>query len=154
MKKMAGILAGVFCLTAFSGCGLLDFLNKEEKSYKDKVAEKLSLDFSDATLVEEWDTHGGFHGDGVAFLKLTVADGFESKLSASWKAFPLTEGSEVYQYYYEWGGTFEHPDVSGVKVIPEIENGYWWYEAESAQNWNFAALDIDTDTFYYYEFDS
>ena len=50
MKKMAGILAGVFFLTAFSGCGLLDFLNKEEKSYKDKVAEKLSLDFSEEFL--------------------------------------------------------------------------------------------------------
>ena len=154
MKKLAGVLAIAVCMKAFSGCGLLSLFNKEEKSNKDRAAEVLSLDLSAATVAEEWDTHGGIHGDGVTFLKLSVADGFESNLGTGWQAFPLTEGSDVYKYYYEWGGTFEHPDVSGVKVIPEIENGYWWYEAERQQNWIFAALDVDTDTFYYYKFDS
>ena len=154
MRRIFAFIATLSCIVVFGGCGFLTHLGQKQ-SLKGEVAEKLSLDISSATVLEEWDTHGGFHGDGVAFLKLTVVDGFERNLGVGWKPFPLTEDSEVYRYYYEWGGTFEHPDVSGVKVIPEITNGYWWYEAEgTGLNWNFAALDMDTDTLYYYEFDS
>jgi hypothetical protein len=154
MRRIFAVLAASSCIVVFSGC---NFLNPfaQKQSFKEKVAEKLSLNLSGAMVVEEWDTHGGFHGDGEAFLKMTVADGFENTLGAGWRAFPLTEESEVYRYYYEWGGMFENPDKPNEKIIPEIENGFWWYEAEGAGlNFNFAALDMDTDTLYYYEFDS
>ncbi len=148
MKKLIGLILFVVCISALlCGCKLF----AEEKSLKDTVAEHLQLDLNNTTVLEEWDTHGGFHGDGETFVKLSCADGFEETLGSEWKPLPL-EG-EAYRYFYEWGGVFEHPET-GEKVIPEVENGYWYFKNTGPMNWEFALLDCEENILYFYVFDA
>ena len=68
-----------------------------------------------------------------------------------WQALPL-EGS-AYQYFYEWGGVLEDPET-GADLIPEIENGYWFYRDTGPMNWDLAIYDCNENILYYYEFDA
>ena len=165
MRKLAVVVLSVTCAITMSSCGVVSSvisgLLEPKKTFKEIVGERLSLDLSSAEVLEEWDTHGGFHGDGEAFLKLAVPDGFETKLSIEetvegkveegWRALPLT--GIAYAYYYEWGGLFEHPET-GERVIPEIVNGYWYYTETGAMNWDLVILDVDENIFYFYEWDA
>ena len=148
MKRFIGLIAFVVCISSLlCGCNL--FAN--EKSTKDTAAEHLQLDLNNTTVLEEWDTHGGFHGDGEAFIKLSCPDGFEESLGSEWKPLPL-EG-EAYQYFYEWGGVFEHPGTNE-RCIPEVKNGYWYFKSPGALNWDFALYDCEENILYFYEFDA
>jgi hypothetical protein len=143
-----------------SGCDLLKGLFCKT-SYLEVVEERLGLSLDEAQVLEEWDTHGGFHGDGETFVKMSVPDGFEQTLGIGetvdgkagdgWYALPLT--GTAYDYFYEWGGLFEHPET-GERVIPEVSNGYWYYTATGAMNWDFSILDIDENVLYFYEWDA
>ena len=130
-----------------SGCVMFG----KTKSLTEKAEESLQLSLEETTVLEEWDTHGGFHGDGESFLKLSCPDGFEEKLGACWQAFPL-EGA-AYQYFYEWGGVLEHPET-GEKVIPEIVNGFWYFQDTGAMNWEFAVFDCEENILYFYVWDA
>ena len=148
MKKFIGLILFVVCISSLL-CSCKLFAN--EKSLKDTAAEHLNLALDNATVLEEWDNHGGFHGDGETFVKLSCADGFEETLGSDWKSLPL-EG-DAYRYFYEWGGVFEHPET-GEKVIPEVENGYWYYKSTGAMNWEFALFDCEKNILYFYVFDA
>ncbi len=148
MKKIISIVMVIGCLSLLL-CSC-DWFGGE-KSLKEVAAEHLNLSLDDATVLEEWDNHGGFHGDGETFVKLSCADGFEENFGSEWKALPL-EG-EAYQYFYEWGGVFEHPET-GERVIPEVEIGYWYFKNTGAMNWDFALYDCDENILYFYEFDA
>lgn len=148
MKRCIGLIAFVVCISSLlCGCNL--FAN--EKSTKDTAAEHLQLDLNNTTVLDEWDTHGGFHGDGEAFIKLSCPDGFEESLGSEWKPLPLD--GEAYQYFYEWGGVFEHPETNE-KCIPEVKNGYWYFKSTGAMNWVFALYDREESILYFYEFDA
>ena len=97
------------------------------------------------------DRCGGFHGDGETFVKLSCADGFEENLGSDWQALPL-EGA-AYEYFYNWGGILEDPETEE-DLIPEIENGYWYYRDTGPMNWELAIYDCDENILYYYEFDA
>lgn len=147
MRKLLVTLTVGVCLL-LCGCGFFG----EEKTLKEKATESLRLSLEATTVLEEWDTHGA-RGDGESFLKLACADGFEENFGGGkdWKALPL-EG-EAYQYFYEWGGVFEHPET-GQKVIPEIENGYWYFKGTGAMNWEFALFDCEENILYFYVWDA
>ena len=160
MRKIAWVCTLVTVLLMTSSCGLLNRLF-HKTSYLEVVEERLGISLDEAKVLEEWDTHGGFHGDGELFVKMSVPDGFEQELGIcetidgkagnGWYALPLT--GTAYEYFYEWGGVFEHPETGG-RVIPEISNGYWYYTATGAMNWDFAILDIDENILYFYEWDA
>ena len=160
MRKIAWVCTLVTVLLMTSSCGLLNGLF-HKTSYLEVVEERLGLSLDEAKVLEEWDTHGGFHGDGEAFVKVSVSDGFEGdlglveiaegKFDDGWYALPLM--GTAYEYFYEWGGLFEHPET-GERVIPEVENGYWKMTGSAPQNWEIVILDTDADTLYYYEYDS
>ena len=146
----------VICLF-LGGCANLDIF--PVGSGKKTVEEYLNADLSAGQVLDEWENHGWF-GDGEAFVKMSVPDGFETdlgiveksegKFADGWYALPLT--GMAYEYFYEWGGLFEHPET-GERVIPEVENGYWKMTG-TAQNWEIVILDTDADILYYYEYDS
>ncbi len=148
MRKQILSIAYMVVVFCFSACAF----SPTAKLVK-KAEERLNLSLSKLSLEEGWSTHGGFHGDGEMFLKFSIPDGFEENIyvKSGWQSMPLT--GEVYTYYYEWGGAFEHPETNE-KVIPEIQNGYWWYAVDGPQNWTFAAIDVDNNVFYYYEYDA
>ena len=157
MKRIMQILWMVVCLVMLSACGEWSVFS--EKSNKKTVEEYLGMDLAMAQVLDEWENHGWF-GDGETFVKMSVPDGFEANLGLveasdgkykdGWYALPLT--GTAYEYFYEWGGLFEHPET-GARVIPEIENGYWILTG-SGQNWELVILDTDADILYYYEYDS
>ncbi len=148
MKKIVSILMIAGCLFLMCSCEWIGF---SSESLKEVASEHLNMSLDEATVLEEWDTHGGFHGDGDTFVKLSCSDGFEQQLGSEWKALPLQ--GEAYEYFYEWGGFFEHPET-GERVIPEVENGYWYFKNTGAMNWDFALYDCDENLLYFYEFDA
>lgn len=148
MKKFIVLMIFVVCTSSLL-CGCKLFAG--EKSLKDTAAEHLNLVLDNAIVLEEWDTHGGFHGDGETFVKLSCPDGFEENLGTEWKPLPLEE--DAYRLFYEWGGVLEYPETDE-RCIPEIENGYWYYKNTGAWNWDFAVYDCDQNILYFYEFDS
>ena len=150
MKRLASILMVVVCLFTLCSCGISGLFSKE-KTLKEKAEERLGLSLEGASVLEEWDTHGGFHGDGETFVKLSCVDGFEENFGAGWQALPL-EGA-AYRYFYEWGGVFERPETNE-KVIPEVENGYWYFKETGAMNWEFALFDCEENILYFYVFDA
>lgn len=157
MKRIMQILWMVVCLVMLSACGEWSVFS--EKSNKKTVEEYLGMDLAMAQVLDEWENYGWF-GDGETFVKMSVPDGFEANLGLveasdgkykdGWYALPLT--GTAYEYFYEWGGLFEHPET-GARVIPEIANGYWILTG-SGQNWELVILDTDADILYYYEYDS
>lgn len=150
MKKLVSVVLLMVSLFLLCGCEWVG-LTPAEKSLKTIASEHLGLSLESTTVLEEWDNHGGFHGDGETFVKLSCVDGFEENLNSNWKVLPL-EG-EAYRYFYEWGGVFEHPET-GEKVIPEVENGYWYFKNTGAMNWEFALYDCDENILYFYVFDA
>ena len=147
MKKSIIVIFSLTCICFLIGCSF-PFGNG---GTIDEVSEHLELYLDGAMVLSEWDTHGGFHGDGEAFAKILCKDSFEKSLNSRWRALPLT--GEAYQYFYEWGGVFEHPETGG-KVIPEVENGYWYFKSTGQMNWIFALYDCNSDILYFYKFDA
>ena len=150
MRKLLCLFLTMTCIFGFCSCSIVETLFKTE-SLKGRAEEHLNLSLEDATVLEEWDNHGGFHGDGETFVKLSCADGFEENLGSDWQALPL-EGA-AYEYFYNWGGVLEDPETDEM-LIPEIENGYWFYRDTGPMNWELAVYDCDENILYYYEFDA
>lgn len=134
------------------------------------VARKITVDDAcfgfprkDFTVVEEQDTHGGFHGDGTYYLILDCSENREKALEyvANWKKFPLTEN--LNRMVYEHG-------LAKEANIPEITNGYYYFcdrhsesvdsrddtnlFQRSSYNFSLAIYDSDIDRLYYVEFDT
>ncbi len=119
-------------------------------------------------VVIEEDTHGGFHGDGDYYLVLDCSDNREKALEnvKDWNKMPLPPNlSEV---AYGATSTFSYfPDDA---VIPEIENGYYYFHSRSDDtidpngdneqfrmallNFDFAIYDADSAMLYYLVWDS
>ena len=150
MKRCFRVAALLICLLACGGCQWFAEV-PEETRLKEKATMHLGLTPEDVIYLEGWDTHGGFHGDGEAFVKLSCADGFADRLGSEWRPLPL-EG-EAYRYFYEWGGVFEHPETNE-RVIPEVTHGYWCFKNTGPANWEFALFDCDESILYFYQFDS
>ena len=147
MRKIVAYMVVFFMFISSRGCLNLGLDN----DLKQEAEQALSLDLSSGEIIEAWDTHGGFHGDGTSLIVLSMDESFKESIKEKWQPYPLTDAA--YEYYYEWGGTFDSPN-SEEKAIPEIENGYWLFVMTGPQNWTVAAFDEDTNRLYYYVFDS
>lgn len=120
------------------------------------------------TVVEEEDTHGGFHGDGTYSLALDCSQNKEvaMQLIKSWNAFPLSENLQTILY----GSDARSSLLAEESNIPEITNGYYYFcdrHSESTDacddtnlfsraSYNFTVMiyDSNTDRLYYIEFDT
>lgn len=155
MKKVVAIICAIF-IFAFSliGCSL-----------KDTVAYNLKLNVSSGEVSESFDTHGGFSGDGITFVKIKFSD--DSALTQIennniWKSLPSdkTVNDLLYGNYSDFVC-----DEDGNSLIPEIKNGYSLLidkQNETLTNmlerasFNFilGIYDADTDILYFYELDT
>ena len=67
-----------------------------------KIVSKECFGFhkSDFKVVEEHDTHGGFHGDGSYYLILDCTNNKEKALKnlADWPELPLSKNLELIMY--------------------------------------------------------
>lgn len=114
------------------------------------------------TIVEEKDTHGGFHGDGTYNLILDCSGNSNRahEIIKNWEKLPLSDNLESVIY-----GNF-------TKEInwPTIRNGVYKFidrHSESTNksddtdllsrhsfNFSIAVYDLDTNTLYYFEMDT
>ena len=116
--------------------------------------------------MKEKDTHGGFHGDGEAFVKVYFSDNqakkFETKIknNTHWNKLPL---DEILQ-------TCISNNIADEISVPIIENGYCFFLDRHSQaidkynyseifdrassNYSIAIFDIDSNVLYIYSLDT
>ena len=161
MKKLIAIFSILAISIILSSCAA----NLQTNDY-------FGISKQDFTVVEEQDTHGGFHGDGSYYLVLDCSDNVETALSnvADWHQLPLSENLNLIMYGGEKDGVSYGYNLSEDAHMPVIKNGYYCFkdrhsEANSPSddselfsrasfNFTLAVYDTDTNKFYYFEFDT
>lgn len=162
MKKfrLSIILVSVLLFFILAGC-----TTNASEEYK----EITGIDFSDYKPLSVYDTHGGFHGDG---LKCEIYDcsktDIENTIKSShvWKQLPFSTNVET--LLYETIG--DNKSDGGNAIVPEIKNGFYTFydrhdEAENPRddtkifdrgsfNLSLAVFDADNQTLYYLELDT
>ena len=138
---------------------------------------ELGVDLSQGTLISDYDTHGGFHGDGVSCQVLRFPDdGLAEQIAqnVNWSSFPMDRTSEALVYGIAWwegdmiykSGPYLTDD-DGACLIPPIQNGFYrLIDRQSGEiaegpllerasfNFTFAAYDAEQRLLYYCRFDT
>lgn len=150
------------------GCG--------KKDIQSDISESLGIDVSKGTVNTDFDSHGGFHGDGMLFQQISFEDSKlsdEIKDNDGWKPMPLSQNMEALVYGIEEATSSIGPyltDESGDTIIPEIQNGYYYFYDRHSEskapysdddilnrasfNFTLALYDSDNHVLYYVEFDT
>ena len=170
MKKTVILILSI--ILSLAGCG--------NKDAQNDISEIIEIDVSSGTIVEESDSHGGPHGDGLLFQQISFEDSKvleEIKGNQNWKSFPLSRNIEELVYGVKVSTEdcvrIHGPyliDENRNTIIPEIQNGYYYFydrhsESEDPYNdenvldrasFNFtlALYDSDNKVLYYVEFDT
>ena len=99
-------------------------------------SEKTGLSLRHARLISETDTHGGFHGDGLALFVYGLEDDSmleEIKNSPEWKSLPFGKMEEVFLYgvhaveedgMERQDGPYFVFNNQREPIVPRIENGF------------------------------
>ena len=127
---------------------------------------------SEFTVVDEKDTHGGFHGDGDYYLILDCSGKTEqaAELIENWSPLPLTENLQLIMYGGEKNGVSYGYNLAEEAHWPIITNGVYKFVDRHSEavdksddtklfsrysyNFSVAVYDLDTNTLYYFEFDT
>jgi len=134
----------------------------------DRISDTLGIDVSDAAIVQSFDDHSGFQGDGTMFAAFSFEDDeLEKRISApgGWKVLPLTDELTTLVY-----GTRTETAATGPFIgitMPKVEEGYYFFydrlnESDTedlvltrgSYNYTIAIYDSATDTLYYCEYDT
>ena len=142
------------------------------------MSQTLQVALAQGVMIENIDTHGGFHGDGQSLTVWKFDDNsiLEQILTdPDWKELPMTDNLEalLYGVVYDTGLSITEigPCVDfSEEQLPQIQNGYYYFvdpQAESEMqhsdaqimeraslNFSIALYDVDTDTLYYIEVDT
>ena len=158
----------VHCLLAF----LFLLSLKPTSNYISETTKHFGFAKNDFSVLEELDTHGGFHGDGSYYLILDCSNNKQKALEivADWNELPLSENLNLIMYGGEKDGVTYGHELAEEAHIPKIENGYYIFEDRSSEsvdssddselfdrysfNFSIAIYDSDADKMYYFEFDT
>lgn len=161
MRKIFAIMLALTLINVLSACSA----DTQSNDY-------FGFSEQDFTVVEEQNTHGGFHGDGSYYLILDCSNNTEKalKIVDDWNSLPLSENLELIMFGGEKDGINYGYDLSEEAHMPEIENGYYCFRDRHSQaedssddsellsrssfNFSLAVYDSDTNRFYYFEFDT
>ena len=176
MKKQRILSMMAALALLLSACG-----GGSARSVQDEIAGALDLDLSGCEVVSSWDDHGGFHGDGTAFVEMKCSGGGvldQIIEDSNWKAFPLDGTAQSLVYgVTEQTGTEETgimvyqtgPYLTGEEgdpLVPEIREGYYRLIDRHAKagetdlldraslNFTLALYDTERDTLYFCEMDT
>lgn len=158
IKKATVCLTAVLVMLSLSGC----FINKTQ-SY---ISDELGINAHNGKPVVESDNHGGFHGDGTTFIKLTFSNDNclnSIKNSDEWNALPLPNTLKT--LLSRTSGLFEDS-----VTLPSVQNGYYCFidrhpestDPNSYQdvlnrvsiNITLCIYDVDTQSLYYIKIDT
>lgn len=162
MKKIStSFLLLTLLMSVLTACG--------EKS--DKLAEVLGLDISNGEEISNYDTHGGFHGDGTTCIAYrfdddTILEGIRS--NSEWNEFPLDDTVQALVYGVSDETSQIGPyltDDEGHQIVPEIQNGYYLLIDRQNEavtdvldrvsfNFTLGLYDADTNILYFCELDT
>lgn len=159
MKKVISAVCIIVVLAFLLGsCGYND--------YRNKISKALGIDIPSGAPMKSVDTHGGFNGDGAAWVSV----GFTSdknpteqiKNNHDWKPLPLDEVAEVLAHDLKI-----QLDDGEATLMPEVENGYYIVIdrhseknenddilGRTSYNFTMAIYDTDANILYYCEFDT
>ena len=158
----------VHCLIA---CLFLLSLNPVGRYISDTY-EYFGFAKRDFSVVEELDTHGGFHGEGSYRLILDCSENKQDALEnvCGWNTLPLSENLALIMYGGHKDGMWYGYNLAEDANIPSIENGYYIFKdrhsdsrdsADDSElfdrhsfNFSIAIYDSDADIMYYFEFDT
>lgn len=121
------------------------------------VSRNLQISVTRGGVLRSWETHGGFHGDGETYTELygriIIPD------SEFWHILPAPEEF--------WHLAANCRDDNDQPVIPEITEGFWYFQNRHPNNndptaiknygsWNYtlAVYDSVNQILYYYELDT
>lgn len=168
MKKKWYLILIIFVLIVAIIC----FLTHENYTTPEYIKKEIDLDISNCNILLNNDTHGGFLGDGEYIVKADCSNNSKDILSqiTNWNEFPLSKNLRLIMYGGYKGDMYYGYELAEKNGIPEIENGYYLFidrhdgvtdehsdkDLFSRYSFNFtiAFYDLDTNYFYYYEFDT
>lgn len=140
--------------------------------YEEPIKRQLGIDPADFIIVEEQDTHGGLLGDGDYYMILDCSQNQGAALAIvqGWKPLPLSEYLQAIMYGGTVGKVTYCHEFAKAARWPVIQNGVYTFLDRHAEakdpadetaflhrysfNFSIAAYDFDTDTLYYFEYDS
>lgn len=119
--RIAGVLfAFMILLTA---CG--------ERSARSEIWEELEIDVSKGLEISRFDTHGGFHYDGILCIVLQFSDNSilrQIEESGRWEKCPMDGDAKILAYGISEETVSAGPyltDREGNTLVPKIEEGYY-----------------------------
>ena len=132
------------------------------------ISESLQIDVSEGVVVNSFDDHSGFQGDGTSYAVLSFDDEELEKLISApggWHSLPLTDNLETLIYGTRTETTATGPFI-GV-TMSRAKKGYWYFYDRQGEttddsgvlnrgsyNYTFALYDADKDLLYYCEYDT
>ena len=160
-------------------CIILGFILSEigvSDHFLEELSKDVAINITWGEVVEENDTHGGFHGDGIRIMVIQFTETrLEEQMAETvlWNELPLPEELEKVVYGKTEGNSSTGPYIDyesvGIK-IPEITNGYYYFKDRHSEStdlydsspilerhsFNFTILlyDCDTDLLYIIEEDT
>lgn len=161
MKRIS-IFCILFICIALSSCGLAE----------DGLSKHFDFKTSDFIVLEENNTHGGFHGDGSYYLILDCSQNANKARSIveSWTELPLSENLDLIMYGGEKDGINYGYNFAERAHWPTIKNGVYKFvdrhsESKNSSddsdildrssfNFSVAVYDFDSDILYYFEMDT
>ena len=143
---------------------------RSQKS-QNSISNELDIDVSSGNEISNLDSHGGFHGDGTAYIALSFSDNKVLKQireSTQWKDFPLDETVKTLIYGISDEAKSIGPflnDGNGNPLVPEIQNGYYLLVDRHTDkgtdilnrgsfNFTLGLYDADRDILYYCKLDT
>ena len=117
MRYSKLIIATIIVCIVFSSCSTVGSGQAEYFGFKTSVF----------TVIEETDTHGGFHGDGSYYLILDCSEKGEqaTELIKDWTPFPLSENLQLIMYGGEKDGVGYGYNLAEKAHWPIINNGVY-----------------------------
>lgn len=162
MRYVKLIMVAIIVCIVFSSCSTVGSGQSEYFGFKTSVF----------TVIDENDTHGGFHGDGSYYLILDCSEKREQamELIKDWTLLSLTENLQLIMYGGEKDGVNYVYNLAEEAHWPIINNGVYKFVDRHSEavdksddtelfnrysfNFSIAAYDLDTNTLYYFEFDT
>lgn len=162
MKYIKAITTALLICFAFSAC---DIKESPKTDY-------FGFEITEFAIVEEKDTHGGFHVDGAYHLILDCSENPSQahEIIKEWRELPLSDNLDLVMYGGEKDGVSYRHNFAEEAHWPTISNGVYKFvdrHSESVDksddtnllnrnsfNFTIAVYDLDTDTLYYFEMDT